>query len=63
MLKIAKLLFHNFKKYGLENPTYFKLFWKSIFIAGKELFYVLKFRKPIQNSTLQKFKILKGIKY
>ena len=62
-LKICKLLFHNFKKYGLENPTYFQLFWKSIFIAGKELIYVLKYRKPVKKSTLQKLKKVKGIKY
>lgn len=63
MLKIARLLFHNFKKYGLENPTYFQLFWKSIFIAGKELFFVLKYRKPVKKSTLQKLKTVKGMKY
>ena len=62
-LKIARLLFHNFKKYGLHNRTYFKLFWKSIFSAFKEIFYVLKFRKPVQKSTLQKLKTAKGIKY
>ncbi len=61
--KICKLLFHNFKKYGLENPTYFQLFWKSFFIACKELIYVLKYRKPVQKSTLQKLKTVKGIKY
>ncbi len=63
ILKIAKLLFHNFKKYALYDLKYFVLFWKSTFSAGKELFYVLKFRKPVQNSTLQKIKMLKGIKY
>lgn len=62
-LKIAKVLFHNFKQYGLHNPTYFKLFWKSIFAALEEIFHVLKFRKPVQKSTLAKIKIVKGIKY
>jgi GT2 family glycosyltransferase len=63
MLKIAKLLFHNFKKYALNNRRYFQLFWKSIFIAFKHIFYILKFRKPVQKITIQKIITLKGIKY
>lgn len=61
--KIAKLLFHNFKKYGLENSTYFQLFWKSIFCALKEFSQVMKYRKPVQQSTLRKMNNLRGIKY
>lgn len=63
MLKIARLLFHNFKKYGFKDVTYFKLFWSSIFVSFKEIYGVQKFRKPVQKSTLQKLKTLKGIKY
>ena len=63
MLKIARLLFHNFKKYALHDRHYFSLFWKSIFIAFREMNYVLKHRKPVQTNTLQKMKTLKGIKY
>ncbi|MFV5686302.1 glycosyltransferase family 2 protein [Flavobacterium sp. GB2R13] len=63
MLKIARLLFHNFKKYGLKDVTYFKLFWISIFVSFKEIYDILKYRKPVQKSTLQKLKTLKGIKY
>jgi GT2 family glycosyltransferase len=63
MLKIARLLFHNFKKYALQDLKYFYLFWKSIFIAFKEMVYVLKYRKPVKKSTMQKIKTLKGIKY
>lgn len=62
-LKIVRLLFHNFKKYALHDSKYFQLFWKSIFAALEEIFYVLKFRKPVQKSTLAKIKIVKGIKY
>jgi GT2 family glycosyltransferase len=61
--KITKLLFHNFKKYGLENRTYFQLFWKSIFCAVKEFRYVLQFRKPVNGVTLHKMSNLRGIKY
>jgi GT2 family glycosyltransferase len=63
ILKIARLLFHNFVKYALNDSKYFQLFWKSIFIAFKEMYYVLKYRKPVQKSTLQKLKTAKGIKY
>ncbi|MFV5698664.1 glycosyltransferase family 2 protein [Flavobacterium sp. ZT3R17] len=62
-LKIVKLLFHNFKKYGLANRTYFQLFWKSLFCALKEFSQVIKYRKPVQQSTLQKMNNLRGIKY
>jgi len=62
-LKIVRLLFHNFKKYALYDSKYFQLFWKSIFAALEEIFHVLKFRKPVQKSTLAKIKIVKGIKY
>lgn len=63
MLKILKLLFHNFKKYGLKDATHFKSFWRSIFVSFKEIYVVFKYRKPVQKSTLQKLKTLKGIKY
>lgn len=61
--KIAKLLFHNFKKYGMENRTYFQLFWKSVFCVIKEFSQVIKYRKPVQQSTLRKMNNLRGIKY
>jgi GT2 family glycosyltransferase len=62
-LKIAKLLFHNFKKYAIQDWNYFRLFCKAVFVACTSIFYILKFRKQIKNSTFQKIKILKGIKY
>jgi GT2 family glycosyltransferase len=61
--KIVKLLFHNFKKYGLENRKYFQLFWKSIFCVIKEFRYVCTFRRQVKGSTLQKMNRLRGIKY
>ncbi|UFH35710.1 glycosyltransferase family 2 protein [Flavobacterium acetivorans] len=63
ILKIIRLLFHNFKKYALHDFKYFQLFWKSIFNTCKEIFHVLKYRKPVQKSTLRKLKTIKGIKY
>ena len=63
MRKIARLLFHNFKKYALKDHKYFQLFCKSIFITLKELNSVLKHRKPVDKRTLQKMETLKSIKY
>ncbi len=61
--RIGKLVFHNFIKYGISDRNYFVSFWKSIFLALKNLFFVLKFRKPVQKITLQQKQLLKGIKY
>lgn len=63
MLKITRLLFHNFVKYALEDRRYFQLFWKSNFIACKEMYDVLQYRKPVQKHTLQKIKTLERMKY
>jgi len=63
MLKVARLLFHNFIKYAWKDSRYFQLFWKSIFLASKDMFYVLKYRKPVKNSTLQNIKAVKEINY
>lgn len=62
-LKILKLLFHNFKKYGLSDFRYFMLFWKSIFMIVTQLPFVLKFRHPVQKETLLKMQQLKGLQY
>ncbi|SEP54887.1 glycosyltransferase family 2 protein [Flavobacterium urocaniciphilum] len=61
--KIFKTLFHNFNKYALKDFTYFKLFWLALFEALYNLFFVLKFRKPVKNETLQKFKNLQDLKF
>jgi GT2 family glycosyltransferase len=61
--KIAKLLFHNFRKYALKDTTYFKLFCKSCFQVVLSLASVLRHRKPIKQSTLEQMKELKGLQY
>jgi GT2 family glycosyltransferase len=63
LFKVAKLLFHNFRKYALKDKKYFALFFNSIFLTLKGLFFVLKFRKPVQKNTIQKMRVLKNIKY
>ena len=63
MLKIIKLLYHNFKKYGLKDFTYFRLYFKSIFIVMGNLFYILKYRKPVKTATLKRMRTFKSIQY
>ena len=63
MLKIIKLLYHNFKKYGLKDFTYFKLYCKSIFIVMGNLFFILKYRKPVKTYTLKRMRTFKSIQY
>lgn len=50
--KILKLLYHNFKKYALSDVVYFKLFFKAVFKVLWSVFRVLKYRKPVKNSTI-----------
>lgn len=54
IIKILKLLIHNFKKYALSDVVYFKLFFKVIFSVLFNVFGVLNFRKPVKKSTIQK---------
>lgn len=61
--KIAKLLFHNFKKYALSDWTYFKLFFKAMENMVKLFFAILKYRKTITGFTLQKLARLRGLRY
>lgn len=61
--KVAKLLFHNFKKYGLHNLKYFLLFWKVFFVALVKIRYVWQFRKPVQKETLTRMSTYRGISY
>lgn len=63
LLLIMKTITHNFKKYALKDLTYFRLFWVAIFQVMVHFFFVLKYRKPIKNATLQKIKQLQPIKY
>jgi len=62
-LKILKLLFHNFKKYGLSDLRFFWLFWKSLFSAMANLPNTLKFRRPVKNETLKRIRELKSLQY
>ena len=63
ILKIIKLVYHNFFKYAIKDSKYFVSFCKSIFLAIINVIFVLKYRKPVLKITLQQKQLLKGIKY
>ncbi|OWP85218.1 hypothetical protein BWK59_01360 [Flavobacterium davisii] len=63
LFPILKLLFHNFKKYGLEDTIYLKLYiqaLKHVLVNYREK---KQFRKPISAFTLQKVKTLQSLSY
>lgn len=63
ILKIIKLLIHNFLKYAIKDIHYFKLFCKVCLSTIFQLFNILKFRKPVNKKTL-KYKLnLRALKY
>ena len=63
LLKVLKLLIHNFKKYAIKDFRYFKSFLKVFFLAIINLPNILKHRNPVKKSTLLKKQNLKSLKY
>ncbi|GAA3621265.1 glycosyltransferase family 2 protein [Flavivirga jejuensis] len=63
IIKIVKLLVHNFGKYALSDFKYFKLFFKVCFSTLFQIFNILKYRRPIKKSTLQHRLTLRDLKY
>ena len=63
LVHILKLLFHNFKKYALNNLTYFKLFFKVVFNEIINIRKILKYRNPVKHQTITLKKQLKGLIY
>lgn len=61
--KILKVLFHNLKKYGIKDSTYFKAFMKVVVLSIIKLPYILKYRKPVRKQTLEKRLLLNPITY
>lgn len=60
---ICKLLFHNFRKYAMQDRTYFKLYWRAIGAILYALPTTLKNRNPIRKETYSKLKKLQNITY
>lgn len=63
IFRITKLLWHNFKKYGSSDWTYFIRFFTSIFTVIINLPRVLKYRNPIDTKILKKINLLSRPKY
>ena len=63
LLKILKLYWHNFKKYVLADKECFKIFFKVCFEVSLNIPKVLKYRKPIDRTLINKMNQLSSIKY
>lgn len=63
ILRIIKLLWHNFKKYAVTDFKHFMLFFKTCFLILFQIFSILKYRKPVKKSTWQTRLQLKDLKY
>lgn len=61
--KVVKTLWHNFKKYGLKDWTYFKAFVVVFFSTLFKLPAILKYRQPVNPKTLKLKSELKQLKY
>ncbi|GGA88981.1 hypothetical protein GCM10008015_31880 [Flavobacterium palustre] len=61
--KIAKLLFHNFKKYALSDRRYFSLYAYALGNMIAVLPSILQRRKKMSKVAEQKLRTLKGITY
>ncbi|MFI1772219.1 glycosyltransferase family 2 protein [Thalassobellus citreus] len=62
-IKIGKLFFHNFRKYGVMDFTYFKIFIKSIFEVLINIPRILKYRKPIHKDIRSKINNISALKF
>lgn len=63
VIKIIKLLNHNFFKYAIKDKQYLVLFFKASFTALKKCKNTLGYRKPVSKKTIHKMQELKSIKY
>lgn len=63
LIKILKLYRHNFIKYALTDANCFRIFFKIILEVCLNTPKVLKYRKPIDSSFIEKIKHLSAIKY
>lgn len=62
-LKIAKLFWHNFKKYGCRDWIYFKTYFQSMFDILIFLPQLMRHRTPVSNSVLKRSRELPRPKY
>lgn len=60
ILKIVKLIFHNFTKYCLASHDYRRSFFKAIFQVFKDYKSVIQFRQPINLAVWRRKKSLQN---
>lgn len=58
VLKIARLWFHNFKKYAVRDWTYFKIYFQNMAIVLAKVPFVLKYRNPVPAAVRDRLKKL-----
>jgi GT2 family glycosyltransferase len=63
VLKIVRLLWHNFRKYALTDLTFFKIFFKTIFEVLLNGPKILKYRNPVDKKILVKMRKLKALQF
>jgi len=63
LVKILKLYVHNFKKYVLEDPKYFKLYFVTVFQVLKSLPVVLKYRQAVGKAVFEKMKLFRPLEF
>jgi hypothetical protein len=63
IIKILKVLWHNFKKYALVDWNYFKSFVKVFFLMVFKSPKILKYRHPVKNETIKLKQGLKPLNY
>lgn len=63
VVKISRLLWHNFKKYAVSDLTYFKLYCLAVLNMIVSFPMLLKRRKTMSKQTAHKLKTLKRIQY
>ena len=62
-LKIAKTLFHNFRKYAIKDITYFMSFMKVCGRTCIDFRKILKYRSPVNQHTIDHKNKLAPLKY
>ena len=62
-LKIAKTLFHNFRKYAIKDTTYFMSFMKVCGRTCIDFRKILKYRSPVNQHTINHKDKLAPLKY
>lgn len=63
LTKIAKLYWHNFKKYAITDFEYFTIYFKTIFAVLIHIPKILKYRKPVDKNVILKMKNLSILKF